>query len=283
MKTYEAKIFDVNRYELGEGPYFDPRYNRLSWVDIMNNKLVVIKDGIKEIIDLEKPTGAAVPLSDSEGFLLASSDGLYIYENGVKTLYLDMKDEFGLLLRSNDCKADPMGRLFFGSSLLDDGEPFGKFYSYDGMNLTIIEGDTKIANGMAWNKDRTKMYFCDSPYGVFEYDYDVSSGKVSNRKLIFTFEGGTSDGMCIDSDDNLWIAIWGGSRVECRSTKTGEILSIINVPATQVTSCCFYGDKMNQLLITTAAVGLEGEYEGRIFTCTVDATGVVPDYARITR
>ncbi len=283
MKTYEAKIFDADRHELGEGPYYDPRFNRFSWVDIVNSKLVVIKDNSKEVIDLLSQTGAAVPLSDSEGFLLASEDGLYVYENGLKMPYLDMKDEFGPLLRSNDCKADPMGRLFFGSSLLDDGEPFGKFYSYDGENLTTIEGDTKIANGMAWNKDRTKMYFCDSPYGVFEYDYDASTGKVSNRKLIFTFEGGTSDGMCIDSDDNLWIAIWGGSRVECRSTKTGETLAVINVPAKQVTSCCFYGEKMNQLLITTAAIGLEGEFEGRIFTCTVDATGVNPDYAKIRR
>ncbi len=283
MKTYEAEIFDNNRHELGEGPYFDPRFNRFSWVDIINNKLIIVKDNQKEVIDLKEPTGAAVPLSDSEGFLLASSDGLYLYENGVKTLYLDMKEEYGPLLRSNDCKCDPKGRLYFGSSLKGDGEPFGKFYSFDGINLTTINGDTKIANGMAWNKAHTKMYFCDSPYGVYEYDYDESTGVVSNPKIIFEFTNGTSDGMCIDSDDNLWIAIWGGNRVECRSTKTGEILAIINVPAKQVTSCCFYGEKMNQLLITTAAVGLEGDEEGLIYTCTVDSVGVNPDYAQIKR
>ncbi|MCI5666998.1 MAG: SMP-30/gluconolactonase/LRE family protein [Spirochaetia bacterium] len=68
---------------------------------------------------------------------------------------------------------------------------------------------------------------------------------MSNRKVLFKLEEGRTrtDGMCIDSQNNLWVAFWGGSHIEERSTKDGFLLAVVNVPAKNVTSCCFMGDK----------------------------------------
>ena len=60
---YNVEVVDSTRYALGEGPYYDPRFKRLSWVDIIGQKVWFIKDGKKECIDTPQPVGAAIPLA----------------------------------------------------------------------------------------------------------------------------------------------------------------------------------------------------------------------------
>ena len=81
-------------------------------------------------------------------------------------------------------------------------------------------------------------------------------------------EDGVPDGMCIDEDDNLWLAVWGGNRIEKHDGRTGELLAVVEVDAKQTSSCCFTDDG-KKLLITSAGVGLDGESEGRLFVCAV--------------
>ena len=139
---------------------------------------------------------------------------------------------------------------------------------------------------MAWSRDKTKFYFSDSKNGVFVYDYDNGTGEIKNRKLLFKADGGSdgqavSDGMCIDSDDNLGVAVWGGRRVEKHSGKTGEKLAEISVDTDHVTSCCFCGPDLDTLLITSSADGLKGQFDGCLFKCRVNAKGLPPAYLNI--
>ncbi len=85
--------------------------------------------------------------------------------------------------------------------------------------------------------------------------------------------------MTIDSDDNLWVAIWGGSRIEKRCGKTGKLLDIIDIPAFHVSSCCFGDEDMVTLYITSSGDGLFGEYEECLFRCRTKETGAEPDFA----
>ena len=150
--------------------------------------------------------------------------------------------------------------------------------------MTVKQADTKISNGLAWSSDRKKFYFSDTlQYAVFEYDYDLETGAISNRKVLFKPEEGRglTDGMCIDSEDNLWVAFWGGSRIEQRSTKDGSLLAVVNVPAKNVTSCCFMGDNLDTLFITSASTGQTGELDGCLFTCKVDVKGLECDYCKV--
>ena len=64
------------------------------------------------------------------------------------------------------------------------------------------------------------------------------------------------DGMTIDTDGNLWVAMWGGWSILCCNPYTGEIIDRINIPVSNVTSCTFGGRDMSTLYITTARAEL---------------------------
>lgn len=123
---------------------------------------------------------------------------------------------------------------------------------------TEIPGTT-ISNGMAWTSDRKTFYFSDTDtYQIDRYDFDFESGALSNRQTAFTVPRayGGADGMCIDADNMLWIAHWGGACVRRWNPGTGEVLQKIEVDAPHVTSCCFGGKDLDILYITTARSGL---------------------------
>lgn len=286
MKVYKAEVFSDEKYQLGESPFYDSRTKTLSWVDITRGNFFTLKDGEKEEYSCGQPVGAAVPAKKAGLYILAGRDGLYRLEDEKLSLIKDLSSLYEKYQRSNDAKADPAGRLWFGSSLLDgaEHEACGNLYCLDSAEgqVKLKQAATKISNGMAWNRNRTKFYFSDSEeHAVFSYDYDLQSGEISNRRILFEIPetDGVSDGMCIDSEDNLWVALWGGRRIEARSGIDGRLLAVIEVDASHVTSCCFYGDSLDRLFITTSGNGLNGEHDGCLFTCKVDVKGLEADYA----
>jgi len=277
---YNVETVGRERYILGEGPYYDHRYKRLSWVDIEGDKVWYLKDGKKVSIELPQHIGAAIPLAESDGFALAMEDGIYTYQNGEISLFVDLKNVFKDYWRCNDAKADATGRIWFGASVKDDHEHEGNLYLYDAGKVECKVAGTKISNGMAWSSDKKHFYFSDSEeHAVFVFDYDESKAGLKNRRVLFEVKDGVPDGMTIDADDNLWVCIWGGSRVEKRSGETGELLGVIDMPAKQVTSCCFGDEDMMTLYITSAQTGLDGEFDGCLFKCRTDIKGVEPDFA----
>ncbi len=280
MKEYQAKVLVPEKHELAESPFYDPRRDRLSWVDITAEKLFTLSAGEKECFDLGEQTGTAIPLRDG-GFLLAGEKNLWTFADGRKKKLADLSGLYRDYQRSNDAKADPFGRVYFGSSVMDgdEHEASGNLFRYDGGGISVMQRDTRISNGMAWSGDRRTFYFSDSLYyAVFAYDYDPETGDLSNRRELFRIEGGVPDGMCIDAQDRLWVAVWGGRRIECRNTATGEMEAVVRVPAEHVTSCCFFGQDLDRLFITTSGSGLQGETDGFLFECAVDAKGTEMDY-----
>ncbi|MCR4939293.1 MAG: SMP-30/gluconolactonase/LRE family protein [Treponemataceae bacterium] len=328
MKNYRAEVFSKEKYKLGESPFYDPRTKTLSWVDITEGKLYTLgPDGSRRIYNFGQAIGAAVPAKKPGSYLVAASDALYLLDAGVGAcglassaalcdgasssgklpaspvvelsasprLIKSLSEYYEPYQRSNDAKADPSGRLWFGSSVDDGIHPAsGNLFCLDtlaeggktgsGSELKVIcrQPDTKISNGLAWSRDGKSFFFSDSlEYAVFSYDYDSSTGQISNRKVLFSVEGCVPDGMCIDADDNLWVAFWGGSRIEQRSTKDGSLLATIQVDAEHVTSCAFMGDKLDTLFITSSGDGLKGELDGCLFTCQVQAQGLGCDYCEL--
>ena len=181
----------------------------------------------------------------------------------------DLKPHLLSWQRCNDAKKDPAGRLYFGTSSLDEKLGIGgNLYCLENDNIRVLEKDTKIANGMAWDRDSKKFFFADSgEHVVFVYDYDIDTGNISGKRELFKITDGVPDGMCIDDDDNLFVAVWGGYRIEKRSSKTGELLAVIELLAENVTSCCFI--EKHKLFITTSGEGLSGERDGKVFSCEV--------------
>lgn len=276
MKEYTATVFSKEKYLLAESPFYDKRTGVLSFVDIVSGRFYTMDSDHKlSCFDAGQQIGAAVPMGESGNYVICGTDGLYQFNGKKAEKLIDLTDIFESHQRCNDAKADPCGRLFFGSSVYLDGyEPGGNLYCYDHGEIQLLQKNTKISNGMAWSGDQKSFFFSDSlEHAVFRYDYDKETGVISDRKVLFTVEEGVSDGMCIDTQDRLWVAFWGGSRIECHDPASGELLAQVHVPARNVTSCCFYGDAMDELFITTSGENLDGEYDGCLFTCKVDAKG----------
>ncbi|MBE5871013.1 MAG: SMP-30/gluconolactonase/LRE family protein [Lachnospiraceae bacterium] len=283
MKEYTAIVMDAEKHSLGESPYYDPRYDRYSWVDITQGRLWTMTEGRKTYFELGQPIGAAIPLRDTDGFLLAARDGLYVYRDGKADCIKGLQEVYKPYWRSNDAKADRSGRIWFGATVSDEHEPEGSLFCYDKGEILCMQENTKIANGMAWSKDQKHFFFSDSlEYAVFRYTYDAKNGTITDRQVLFTVEDGVPDGMCIDAEDNLWVAIWGGSRIEKRSSVTGELLAVVHVPAEHTSSCCLAKKAGSVFLfITSAGDGLTGEYDGCLFRCPVEVPGVISDFAKV--
>ena len=113
---------------------------------------------------------------------------------------------------------------------------------------------------------------------VLRFDFDLPTGEIKNPQPIITInqKDGNPDGMTIDVNDCLWIALWGGSAVVCYDPKTAKLLHKIDLPVSQVSSCAFGGPKLNELYITCANVDLikEEPLAGRLFKIKLDTKGL---------
>lgn len=282
----KTKIELVNdeKYILAEGPFYDIRTKATSWVDIKDKKLFILdKNNKLKTITFKEKIGAAVPLSRSFGYLICGEKALYIYENNEIKVLKELNDIMNSGMRCNDAKADKFGRLWF-STIVDDGfhAPSSALYCYTNREIICMQDGLKLGNGMAWNKDNTKFFFADSEeHVVYSYDFDLDTGYISNRKVLFEIKDGVPDGMTIDDNDNLYVCIWGGSRIEVRSSKTGILKREIKLPTKLITSCTFKGDNFNELFVTTASLEESDKYAGKLFKISLDAKGKEPCLVKI--
>ena len=125
--------------------------------------------------------------------------------------------------------------------------------------------DLTISNGMGWTKDGETFYHIDTPTKkVDAYDYDLETAELSNGRTVVEIPGdGSPDGMCVDIDENIWVAEFGGKKVCKWNPKTGDKLTEIPMPVTDVTSCYIGGANQEYLYITTAQT--DEELSGGLF------------------
>ncbi|MEZ4794245.1 MAG: SMP-30/gluconolactonase/LRE family protein [Flavobacteriaceae bacterium] len=260
--AFEAKA------ELGEGAFWNYKTQQLYWIDILGKQLHLLDPLSKNIQTFNLPSriGTVVPQTDSTA-VVALEDGIYL--QNTKNDSLDQltpleADQPGN--RFNDGKCDPAGNLWVGSMDLAEKNPVAKLYKVtpQGVATAMLDSIT-ISNGIVWTKDGRTMYYTDTPTGkIRAYDFDPWNATLSNERVAVEVpvELGFPDGMTIDSDDMLWVALWNGNAVVRFDPKTGEILQKIEVPAHNVSSCAFGGPNLDILYITSARVDMsEAELE----------------------
>jgi sugar lactone lactonase YvrE len=256
MEHWRAKLVLDARADLAEGPIWDSRTGELLWVDIMAG-LVHRFDpatGTDTILDVGQPVGAVVPRV-AGGYALAIRDGFAVMdENGVRLVA--PVDRGRPKLRMNDGACDSSGRFWAGSMHVDEVRGVGSLYRIDadGRVKTML-GDVTISNGIGWSPDDTVMYYVDTPtLGVDAFDYDAASCAISNRRRIVTIEesAGSPDGLVVDAEGCVWVALWEGWAVR-RYSPDGTLLGVVEVPAARVTKPAFGGPALDELYITTAA------------------------------
>jgi len=270
---------------LGEGSIWHPLENKLYWIDI-DGKLLHIYDPLtnkNEQYYLGARIGTVVHVR-SGGALVALQNG--IHKIDIKT------GEFSFIInplndpaiRFNDGKCDPSGRFWVGTYALDSRKEVGVLYRFDpnGSIHLMLENIT-ISNGIVWSGDKKMMYYIDTPtQAVQGFDYDDETGQISNGRVVVRIpkEEGAPDGMAIDNEGKLWIALWGAAAAGRFDPITGKMLDKIDVPAPNVTSCAFGGKDFKTLYITTARKSMSEEelkefpLSGGLFAVEPGAQGV---------
>src|SRR5262249_12373494 len=153
--------------------------------------------------------------------------------------------------RSNDGKCDPSGRFWCGSMTFDFTPGGGNLYMMDhDHNVSLKLDNVTTSNGIVWTKDAETMYYIDTGKNQLDaFDFDNATGEIKNRRVAVSNRwGGYFDGMTIDTEDNVYIAIWGGGKVLKIDPKSGELLDTIKVAGVKnVTSCAFGGADLHDL------------------------------------
>jgi len=287
MQTYEAQcVLDIQA-TLGEGPSWDAQNGKLLWVDI-ENSLVNRFDpasGNNESWTVEKEASFAIASTQGD-IIVGTREGVVRLDpqSGeiIKVVNPDTNSETA---RFNDGKCDPRGRLFAGT-ISDTRTPgdancyrFDQAFNYE----TVVTGVVN-SNGLCWSPDHKVFYYIDTATRKIDaFDYDIETGSITNRRTVVdipeTMGIGKPDGMTIDNDGMLWTGMWGGASV-CRwNLQTGELIGKVEIPCPNVTSCCFGGENLDELYITTPRKGLNDEQlkqfpkAGGIFLCRPGVSG----------
>jgi sugar lactone lactonase YvrE len=175
----------------------------------------------------------AAPTQDPDRVLVALADRLAIVD--VRSGELEPVAEIPHAhpgLRANDGAIDPGGRFWVGTMAVDESPGQGALYRLDGGELTTILEPIDLSNGLDWRG--TRMYYADTPtQRVDLLDYDEATGAVENRRPFVTVDDadGSPDGLVLDDEGGVWIALWGGGAVR-RYDPDGTHTATLEIPPT---------------------------------------------------
>jgi sugar lactone lactonase YvrE len=280
----EAELFVDARARLGEGPVWDARSGRLVWVDIEGRALHSTDPatGATTTHSMPLPIGIAVP-RQSGGFVAALEDGFHAIDPDGHTRLIAAIDTEAGRLRFNDGACDPAGRFLAGTMAYDYAPGAGALYRLDAdLRVTRMLTEITISNGLGWSPDGGTMYYVDTPTRRIDaFDYDLATGALSRRRPFAEIDGdGRPDGLCVDVDGAVWVALWPGWSVR-RYLVDGTLDAILPVPVAKVSSCTFGGPSLDELFITTASTELSEEeraaqpHAGSLFRASVGVRGVL--------
>jgi sugar lactone lactonase YvrE len=277
----EVELAYPARAELGEGPTWDDSTQSLLWVDILAGQLHRFRPdlGTDAVAEVGTTLGA-IGLRRGGGLVLALADGLGLASaeqvsqalpddarqvapgrrHGGAQLGYERVPGFVIdeRARFNDGTVDPEGRFVAGTTHWQEREALGTLYQMgpDQAVTTLLEG-VVISNGLDVSDDRRTLYYIDSPQGgVDAFDREPESGRLSRRRRVADVPSadGVADGMTLDAEGCLWVAVWGAGQVR-RFDPDGRLIAVVDVPARQVTSVAFGGAHLDELFITTARMG----------------------------
>jgi len=257
-----TKIKNTPSGILGEGSIWHPSENVLYWIDITGCKLHRFdpETGINTSVDTGSMIGTVVPAEGHFSVVMATEDGIIgITPDGERELLAPYPASEPEDNRFNDGKCDPAGRFWVGSMSKKETKGAGNLYCYDGKELKLKIPEVSISNGIVWTADAKTMYYIDTPeMAVFAFDFDNTTGELSNRRIAIKVpkDAGYPDGMTIDNEGMLWVAMWNGAAVIRFNPSTGKMMEKTEMPALNITSCAFGGNDMKTLYITTARQGL---------------------------
>lgn len=262
-KTPEA--LHTAKASLGEGPSWDKAKSVLYWVDILGSKVHTYepRSGRDRSLGMPGPVSCIVPRR-SGGCVVTLQHGFYTLDLESSRLSLIAEVETRIdHNRFNDGKCDTSGRFWAGTMNTREDSATGALYClFEDHSVRKTLSKVMVSNGLGWSPDDKTMFYTDTgTKTVSAFDYAASTGRIKNHRTVTDFSQPKllPDGMAVDSEGMIWIAFCGGSTVSRWNPSSAKKLDEITLPVELVTSCCFGGEKLDDLYITTAKVGLKGE------------------------
>ena len=250
---------------IGESPTLGRDGCTVYWVDICRPGIFAhdLKSGETA---MHPQSEMITSVSDAGGGMLVSS------LSGVRRIDLESGETLEILAdpeadlpanRYNDGKCDAQGRFWVGSLAFSLEGGAGSLYRIDpDGSVAVVERGLTLPNGIAWSRDASCMYLVETAERcVYAYDFDLESGTAKNRRTLISFDTecpGSPDGMDVDEEGDLWIAMWDGWSVR-RYSPEGVLREIRSVPFPRPTSCLCLGGDWNAVAVTSARIRVSDE------------------------
>lgn len=276
-------VFDACA-ELGEGPVWDDRRQRLLFVDIMRGHVHEFDPATRRdrIIEVGQPVGTVV-LAERGDWIVATQDGFHRLDPDTGRLSrIATVEAHRPETRMNDGAVDPAGRFWAGTMGMGGVIDRGTLYRLDpDGSVHAMLAPVSISNGIDWSPDARLMYYVDTMTGrVDVFDFHLETGAIGNRRPFVSVPAsdGWPDGLVVDAEGAVWLALWEGRGVR-RYLPDGRLDRTIDLPVSLVTKPAFGGPELQDLYVTSALIELDpaGRAEeplaGGVFRARADVRG----------
>ena len=270
----------------GENPLWDERRKLFYWTDIPTRRMFRLDPATgqhEQIYSGDQQVGGFTFQTDGALLLFRERDVAVLGHDGSVTVKMPFADEG--VPRFNDVMAGPDGHVLAGT--MGKGHRGGMYrVDHDGTITNLWRG-TNCSNGMAFASDLATLYWTDTTgRRIDAFDYDSRSGRPLNRRPFISVSDepgqGVPDGMTIDTEDRLYSTRYGGAGIYTYSP-AGQVIDKIEMPVANITSCCFGGDDLCDLYITTAGGDPDKPQDdaGALFRVRMEAQGRAEFRSRI--
>lgn len=267
----------------GEGPFWDQLSSRFLCMDVLAGAIVAV-DAIGHVsrYEVPSPVASVIRRRSSGGFVIATERGIVVADDQLSAFEQIVEVTRNREVRSNDGGCDRLGAFVIGTMGYDGRVGAGTVYRVTPDHQVVeVLSPVSISNGVQWSADGTRAYYIDTPTRRVDlFDVHPVTGAWSARRPYVHIDpsAGLPDGMALDEEGGIWVALWGGGAVN-HYDESGQLVETITVPGvSQVSSCAFGGQDRSVLYITTSRLGLtygEESNAGAIFALATGYQGTV--------
>lgn len=274
MNVDEIRVLPGERASLAESPVWLEESSTLCWVDMVAGSISTVGAGGALVRQRIAPyLGAIVPTVSGGLVALTRSAAARVLENDLEPMVTLSTDSN---LRLNDAACDIDGRLWVGSTTVDGTPGLGALHVWDGGTPRVAVRGLTQPNGLGWSPDATTMYVVDTAVGTVYSGRVTRDGGLGSLQPLISMGDEQPDGLCVDSEGYLWVAMWDGGHIR-RYSPSGALDDTVRLPVSRPTSCAFADDGL--LFVTTARYGLtekqasEQSWAGRVLGLPVGLSG----------
>lgn len=268
------QITDAITYH-GEGPCWHVSWGGIRWVDMLAGDLLTLgADGDVDRLHVGKVAAFVRPRSRG-GYVVGLENTIALATSPFAEPVAEPHFWEDPNLRFNEGGCDPWGNLYCGSMPYDRTEGAGSLFrvSPTGEKSVVLPNVT-TSNGIAFSPDGTRAYYNDTTLRRTDV-FDVVNESLTNRRPFADSDGASPDGLTVDSEGNVWVAMNRHGKVRLYSPDA-EILAEVELPVQLVTACTLGGSDFRTLYVTTSRENLDDpEPEaGALFAVRVDVPGM---------